>query len=212
VKPKVAEAGKPLPVAAGSVVVDGDKSFGSGGTLPRRTKSEDSQPATSRVNTAAALLEEIKKEREERLSTSGGSHPHALRGGSAADASSYAQSPVIGFSQVLQQRPTGSRAMRGNVPWPLDNGHRPTKSAAQNVASEGTTVGGLPTLELFSGLQFMKPRGSSGASGGASHNQRTEPRTTSLPACCRFSLSCFGFSSSLLHQTQTVEMQRNTLA
>jgi hypothetical protein len=192
VKPKAPAGSKPSFPAAGSVFMDGDKAFGgiTGDGLhanrarhamsDNRQQQQQQQAPPPRVNTAAALLQEIKKEREERLSSSGG-YPHALRGGSgAADVGpSYTKAPVVGFTDHRlppQQLPAPDKVTRTqppSLPWPFNDKARP-QSAEGESSADVDTPGGLPALELFSGLHFMKPR--VGGGGGAQRsNSRTPP-------------------------------------
>jgi hypothetical protein len=180
------------------VFVDGDKAFGGipgeglhanrarHGAMSDNRQQQQQQPQapSPRVNTAAALLQEIKKEREERLSSSGGSYPHALRGGSAADVGpSYTQAPVVGFTdhRLPPQLPALDKVTRAQPPWPFNDKARPSQSAEGENSADLDTPGGLPTLELFSGLHFMKPR--VGGGGGLQRsNSRTPSPSSSLSA------------------------------
>lgn len=142
----------------------------------QQQQQQQQQAPPPRVNTAAALLQEIKKEREERLSSSGGSYPHALRGGSgAADVGpSYTKAPVVGFTDHRLPPPDKvTRTQPPSLPWPFNDKARP-QSAEGESSADVDTPGGLPALELFSGLHFMKPR--VGGGGGAQRsNSRAKP-------------------------------------
>jgi hypothetical protein len=197
VKPKAPAGSKPSFPAAGSVFMAGDGLHANRARhaiSDNRQQQQQQQAPPPRVNTAAALLQEIKKEREERLSSSGGSYPHALRGGSgAADVGpSYTKAPVVGFTDHRlppQQLPPPDKVTRTqppSLPWPFNDKARP-QSAEGESSADVDTPGGLPALELFSGLHFMKPR-VGGGGGALRSNSRTPPPPPPFVVCSPFLL------------------------